>query len=112
MTYRNAVPLSVALPPSLIRCKSIVLNDEDRLSVGDYVIFQTRRNSPHDDLTQVGRVDEIVVDPDVGRIDGALLTQCAVGEAVQPYRMPSCKFRRDKRIFVPFEACPTPSPPS
>ncbi|CDO70741.1 hypothetical protein BN946_scf184798.g56 [Trametes cinnabarina] len=88
-----------SLPPTIVLCKSIVLTNEDIVSIGSYVAYYTGdcRNS-----LMVGRVEEIEVDPSPEGVwpDGILLSRCTIGEVVLPYRMPACR-AVDEQEFIP-----------
>lgn len=84
------------LPATVIPCKSIVLKNEDHVSVGDYVVLNTSGGRTS---LQVGRINEILVDPLLGQCDGALLTSCTIGDLVLPYRMPACQLQH-KQVYA------------
>ena len=93
----------MSLPGNVLLCRSIILQNEDRTTVGKHVLFTTaQRGSLASETTPplVGRVEEILVDPVSHRIIGMLLTRCDIGEPVLPYRMPSCRATTDQKFVV------------
>ncbi|KAH9851930.1 hypothetical protein C2E23DRAFT_780036 [Lenzites betulinus] len=103
-TYKEN--LNLRLPPTLTRCRSVILLNKDRVDLGKYVLYRqevSRDMHEPSASTHVGRVEEILVDPEYRRICGILITRCEVGQAVMPYRMPSCRAKEGDRTFVVFE---------
>ncbi|KAI0362301.1 hypothetical protein OH77DRAFT_1389783, partial [Trametes cingulata] len=93
--------VSVDLPERVVRCRTIILGNEDRVSVGMYVAYALDEDTLHGALL-VGHVEEILVDLEDGRSDGVLLTCCRIGEPLLPYRMPACHLE-DKKAYIPFD---------
>ncbi len=84
--------VQVQLPPDVLHCKSVILHNEDRASVGTYVLFQdVREDGDRTAEQRIGCVDEILVDPSSKRLFSVLLMRCSIGESVLPYKMPSCR---------------------
>ncbi|KAI0669224.1 hypothetical protein C8Q78DRAFT_1042302 [Trametes maxima] len=84
------------------RCRSIVLNNEDIISIQGYVAFTNPKDDPSAGRLYVGRIDEILAESKRGDLDGALVTLCSIGPMVAPYRMPACRADGEK-FFISFK---------
>lgn len=104
-TIHAGVPgTTTAIPPVVTVCQSVVLNNDDIVKRGSYVVVRTprapsttREQVPLAPAHEVGHVEEILADHEHGTLVGVLITCCTVGHEVLPYRLPSCKPRLDQR---------------
>ncbi|KII95863.1 hypothetical protein PLICRDRAFT_98567, partial [Plicaturopsis crispa FD-325 SS-3] len=84
----------------VLRCQKLVLQNEDHASLHKYVLYHSP--SVHGPL--VGRIEEILVDPEQQRLIGVLVSKCVIGAAVLPYRFPSCTTTSStERALIAFE---------
>jgi hypothetical protein len=81
------------------RCRSLVLANEDKIEISKYVIYRK------DGASCVGRVEEILVEPDTDTVVGAVVSVCKIGEDILPYRLPSCRVHADQRLMIAFKVC-------
>ncbi|KAJ7348328.1 hypothetical protein DFH08DRAFT_1000016 [Mycena albidolilacea] len=79
------------------RCRSLVLANEDKIEISKYVIYRK------DGASCVGRVEEILVEPDTDTVVGAVVSVCKIGEDILPYRLPSCRVHADQRLMIAFK---------
>ncbi|KAJ6487363.1 hypothetical protein C8R47DRAFT_979100 [Mycena vitilis] len=82
------------------RCKSLILGNEDKIEISKYVIY---RKGSH----CVGRVEEILVDPETDTVLGAILSVCKIGADILPYRLPSCTVQPHRRLMIAFKVSPS-----
>lgn len=81
------------------RCRSLVLTNEDKIEISKYVIYRKAGSSC------VGRVEEILVEPDTDTVLGIMVSTCKIGADILPYRLPSCTVQADRRAMVAFKVC-------
>lgn len=81
------------------RCRSLILPDGDKAQISKYVIY--RKDGRH----CVGRVEEILVEPETDSVLGVLLSVCKIGPDILPYRLPSCTIQHDQHVMIAFQVC-------
>ncbi|KAJ6618149.1 hypothetical protein B0H10DRAFT_2164261 [Mycena sp. CBHHK59/15] len=79
------------------RCQSLILANEDKIEISKYVIYRK------DGASCIGRVEEILVEPDTDTVVGAIVSPCKIGEDILPYRLPSCRVHADQRLMIAFK---------
>jgi hypothetical protein len=78
------------------RCRSLTLPNGDKVEITKYVIYRREGRS------RVGRVEEILVEPETDSVLGILLSACEIGPDILPYRLPSCTVQLDQRLMIAF----------
>ena len=88
--------MTACLPAYVTRCRSVVLGNGDTASISGFVTFSTSGA-----LQKLGRVEEIIANPESGAVVGVLVSESHIGSTkVLPYRMPSCRVLPGKRVFL------------
>jgi len=87
-----------ALINDVSRCQTLILLNGDRETLGGFVIYKLQ-----EDRAQrcIGKVMEILIESNTGRIIGSLMKKCTVGGDVLPYKVPRCTVT-DEQILVTF----------
>ncbi|KAJ7455176.1 hypothetical protein FB451DRAFT_1184503 [Mycena latifolia] len=79
------------------QCRSLVLPNGDTAEISKYVVYL------QDGASCIGRVKEILVEPETGTVLGVLICACKIGSDTLPYRLPSCTVQLDQYRMIAFE---------
>ncbi|KAJ7623989.1 hypothetical protein B0H17DRAFT_1288780 [Mycena rosella] len=96
MTGKLGIPNLLRQGEKVQRCRSVVLSNGDKAQISKYVIYRK------DDNRCVGRVEEILVEPDTDAVLGLLIVACRIGPDILPYRLPSCAVQLDQYRMIAF----------
>lgn len=96
----RGIPSPLGPNDSVLRCRTLVLNNGDLAHVGKYIVYRT--GSPSATLA-VGRVEEILVEDQTSRLLGVLVSWCTIGPDLSPYSLPSCKVDPARCLLLVFQ---------
>lgn len=81
------------------RCRSVILANGDKVETSKFVVYRK------DGKSCVGRVEEILLEPELEVSLGILISKCKIGPDVLPYGLPACTVQVDERCMIAFEVC-------
>lgn len=79
------------------RCRSVVVANGDKVEISRYVVYRC------DGKAYVGRVEEILLEPESEASLGIVVSACKIGPDILPYGLPACAVQVHERRMVAFE---------
>jgi hypothetical protein len=77
----------------------VILANGDKVETSKFVVYRK------DGKSCVGRVEEILLEPELEVSLGILISKCKIGPDVLPYGLPACTVQVDERCMIAFEVC-------
>ncbi|KAJ7038972.1 hypothetical protein C8F04DRAFT_1321658 [Mycena alexandri] len=79
------------------RCRSVVVANGDKVEISRYAVYRK------DGKSYVGRVEEILLEPESEASLGILISTCKIGPDILPYGLPACTVQLNQRRMIAFE---------
>ncbi|KAF7349031.1 hypothetical protein MVEN_01424500 [Mycena venus] len=93
---KNGIRSLVQENTKVQRCRNLILANGDKIAISKYLVYR-RENCLH-----VGRIEEILVEPETDSILGILISRCQIGADIMPYRLPSCIVQENQHLVISF----------
>ncbi|KAJ7686893.1 hypothetical protein B0H14DRAFT_2307407, partial [Mycena olivaceomarginata] len=79
------------------RCRSVILANGDKVETLKFIVYRK------DGKSCIGRVEEILLEPELEVSPGILISECKIGPDILPYGLPACTVQVDERRVIAFE---------